>query len=65
MKIEVKVEGASKQQMENYTEILTALLSVGGLDGVKNGKTVINFDHEGVFQNIQLDYIPWRRRKKE
>lgn len=46
-----------------YEEIFTALISSGGLDGVKGGKTIIHFDGEGNFMAVQLDYMPWRRRK--
>ena len=53
----------SEQETLKYREILLALISCGGLSGVKNGKTIIHFDNEGVFQGIELDYWPWRRRK--
>lgn len=43
-------------------EILTALVSSGGLTGVKGGKTIIHFNAEGTFQGVELDYWPWRRR---
>lgn len=64
MKIEIKIEGASQEQIERYQEILTVLISKGALDGVKGGSTKIHFDADGVFQGIELDYWPWRRRKK-
>ena len=63
--IEIRVKGCTQDQINNYRDVLHGLLSVGGLDGVKNGKTIINFDGEGLFTYIQLDYVPWRRRKKE
>lgn len=63
--IQLHVKGCSDEQNKNYREILQALLSVGGLDGVKNGKTIINFDGDGLYTYIALDYVPWRRRKKE
>lgn len=44
-------------------EIFVALVSSGGLTGVKGGKTILHFDADGVFQGIELDYYPWRRRK--
>lgn len=44
-------------------EIMEALVASGGLTGVKGGKTIIHFDADGVFQGIELDYWPWRRRK--
>ena len=43
-------------------EIILALITSGGLTGVKGGKTIIHFDGEGTFQGIELDYWPWRRR---
>ena len=64
MKIEIKIEGATQEQMQKYTEILTVLISKGALDGVKGGKTILHFDGEGNFMGVQLDYMPWRRRKQ-
>ena len=63
MKIEIKIEGATKEQMDKYTEILTVLISKGALDGVKGGKTILHWDADGHFQGVELDYWPWRRRK--
>ena len=48
-----------KQKIE---EIFSALLSSGGLTGVKGGQTIIHFDGDGVFQKIELKYFPWMRR---
>lgn len=45
-------------------EILVALVSSGGLFGVRGGQTIIHFDAAADFQGIQLSYWPWRRRKK-
>lgn len=63
MKIEIKIEGVTKEQMEKYTEILTVLIDKGALDGVKGGKAILHFDGEGSFMGVELDYWPWRRRK--
>lgn len=65
MKVRIEIEGASQQQIIKYTEILTVLIEKGGLDGVKGGKTIIHFDAEGTFMGIELDYWPFRRRKKQ
>ena len=62
MKIQIQIEGATKEQMFRYTEILTVLIDKGALDGVRGGKTIIHFDGEGNFMGVQLDYMPWRRR---
>lgn len=56
-------EGVSKDQIEKYKEIFQVLLDKGALDGVRGGSAVIHFDGQGVFQGLQLDYWPFRKRK--
>ena len=63
-KIEVNIEGMSKDEMERVREILGALISSGGLFGVKGGQTIMHFDPNGEFVGVQLSYWPYRRRKK-
>lgn len=63
-KLTIELEGADEDTLLRYNEIFTALIKTGGLSGVKNGKTIIHFDYEGTFRGIQLDYWPFRRRKK-
>ena len=53
----------SDEQVEEYNEIITALITSGGLDGVRGGQTIIHFDQDGVFMGISLNYWPWRRKK--
>lgn len=53
-----------KDQLNNIQEIMNALVSSGGLTGVKGGKTVIHFDGDAKFMGVQLDYWPFRRRKQ-
>ena len=48
---------------KHFVAIFEALISSGSLVGVKGGKTVIHFDEDGVFQKVQLDYYPWRRKR--
>ena len=55
----------SEEEIKKHQEILLALVSCGGLSGVKGGRTIIHFDGEGIFQGIELDYWPWRRRKSK
>lgn len=62
MNIQLKIEGATQEQMVQYQKILYALVKVGGMDGVKNGKTIIHFNSEAKFLGIQLDYWPWKER---
>lgn len=61
--IRLEITGASSEEVSKFTEIFYALLKSGGLSGVKGGKTVIHFDADGIFQGVQLDYWPYRRRK--
>lgn len=61
--IRLEITGASSEEVSKFSEIFYALLKSGGLSGVKGGKTVIHFDADGVFQGVQLDYWPYRRRK--
>lgn len=48
-----------------FQQIMTALITSGGLTGVKGGKTIIHFDAQGDFQGVQLDYWPYRRRSEK
>lgn len=48
---------------DKFKEIFEALISTGGLTGVKSGATEIHFDPLGVFQKIRLTYFPWQRRR--
>lgn len=67
MKIEIKntenIGEWTEDKQRRIEEIVIALISSGGLTGVKGGKTVIHFDANGIFQGIELDYWPFRRRK--
>lgn len=53
-----------EDQKKRFEEIVSALISSGGLSGVKGGQTIIHFDYEGTFQKIELKYFPYVRRKK-
>lgn len=53
----------SEEKIEDYNEIITALITSGGLDGVRGGQTIIHFDQDGKFMGVQLSYWPWRRKK--
>ena len=64
-KIELTIDNVSEDDIIKYKEILNALIVCGGLSGVKNGQTIIHFDHAGNFQGISLNYWPWRKRKKK
>ena len=57
------VGNPTQPQLNAIQEIVEALVTSGGLTGVRGGKTILHFDAEGVFQGIELDYWPWRKRK--
>ncbi len=69
MKIELNIKNTENikdltpERIKAYEEILTALVTSGGLSGVKAGQTIIHFDHEANFMGIQLSYWPYKRRK--
>lgn len=55
---------ATDERLKKYEEIFTVLIEKGALDGIRGGSAIIHFDSDGVFQGVELDYWPWRRRKK-
>jgi hypothetical protein len=57
--------GLSQSNIQEMQEILTALVTSGGLTGVKGGQTIIHFDAEGIFQKVELKYFPWVRKSKK
>lgn len=63
LKLQIANTENMRQNLVKYQEILEALITSGGLDGVKGGKTILHFDAEGLFMGVQLDYFPWRRKK--
>ena len=61
--ISIHLEGLTQEEIDKYSEIFQALLKSGGLSGVRGGKTIIHFDGDGIFQGVELDYWPYRKRK--
>ena len=60
--IQLKVDNVTQEQTLAYQEILSALVASGALN-LKNGKAILHFDSEGMFQGVQLDYWAFKRRK--
>ena len=56
------IEGLTDQQVTHIEEVMNALISSGGLTGVRGGQTIIHFDRKGEFQKIEFRYFPWVRR---
>lgn len=59
------IQNLSKEQVAVYQEIMVALISSGGLSGVKGGQTIIHFDPKGNFMGVQLNYWPWKRLREQ
>lgn len=53
------------EEVQKTQEILVALVACGGIFGVRSGRTIIHFDMEANFMGVELDYWPYRKRKKE
>lgn len=62
MKITLDVEGKTEGEINKYREILEVLISKGALDGVRAGSAILHFDHNCLFQGVELSYFPWRRK---
>lgn len=63
MKIQIKVEDATEEQIQKYEEIFAVLLEKGALDGIRGGSAILHFDSNCTFQGVELNYWPWRRKK--
>ena len=64
IKLPVEKFYATDERMAKYVEIFTILIEKGALDGIRGGSAIIHFDSDGIFQGVELDYWPWRRRRK-
>lgn len=53
----------SQEELAKLQEMCAALISSGGLTGVKQGRTILHFDTSGDFMGVELQYWPWRKRK--
>ena len=51
------------ENLAKFAVIFNALITSGGLSGIRGGKTIIHFDGYGEFVGVQLDYWPWRKRQ--
>ena len=61
---EENIMNMDDDKIKDISEIFNALITTGGLTGVKGGQTIIHFDGQGIFQKVELKYCPWIRRKK-
>lgn len=56
------INNLAQSDILRIQEIVSALVSTGGLTGVKGGQTIIHFDGVGTFQGVQISYWPFKRR---
>ena len=61
-RIDLRLEGASVQETERFRTIIHTLLESGALN-TRNGRVILHFDHLGVLQMVERDFICWRRPK--
>lgn len=61
-KIELRIEGITREEALKYQEIISVLISSGALR-LKSGRAVLHFDPEGTFQGVQLDYWAFKRKR--
>ena len=62
---EIKLEfsNLSFDEVERYKEIIHTLITSGALN-IKNGKAILNFDHQGILQQITTDMVKYKRNKQ-
>ena len=61
--IEIQVDNVSEQETFRLQEIIHRLLAEGALN-VRNGCVTLRYDNDATLQQIEIDYIKWRRQKK-
>lgn len=60
--INLVLDGITFEETERIREILHVLITSGGIH-VKNGQTIIHFDHDGTVQEIEVHQKRWKRNK--
>lgn len=60
--INLKLEGITFEETERLRELIHTLIINGALH-VKNGQTILHFDHEGTIQEIEIHYKRWKKNK--
>ena len=63
MRISIDIPDKDESLAHRYKEIIVALIVSGAFD-VRNGKAILHFDNESVFQGVQLDFWAFKRLKK-
>lgn len=64
MKLELDIDrDLDANEIERVKEVVSPLIKSGALFGVRGGKAIIHFDADGIFQGVELQYWPWRKRR--
>lgn len=59
--IKLAIEGLDPQVLERWRQNIEVLV-VQKIFALRNGKAILNFDSEGILQQITVEYSPWRRK---
>lgn len=57
-----ELEGVNATTTDRWRRGIDTMLMQGVLN-VKNGKVILNFDHEGELQEIEFNFKQWRKKK--
>lgn len=61
-KIQIELEGIGIAELERCRQMIH-LMFQQGIFTVRNGKVILNFDSDGVLQQIDFNVSKWRRNK--
>jgi hypothetical protein len=57
-----EIEGLTEEQTHSYREMIHLLIS-NGVFNVRNGKVILNFDCDGILQEIEFNVKKYRRKR--
>ena len=62
MRIQVDIPDVNDDdKIKKYQEIIVSLIGSGAFD-LKNGKAIIHFDWNSIYQGVQLEYWAYKRK---
>lgn len=61
--ITIEIEGLKPLELERCRQIIHKLFEQGAFN-VRNGKVILNFDSDGIMQQINFEVSKWRRNKE-
>lgn len=64
----IEIEGDNQwelgERLAKYEKIFKLLINKGALDGIRGGSANLHFDGEANFAGLELNYWPYREKKK-